>query len=283
MKNILIIPNINKDKDYKVSTLVAKRLSRLGLCVYIQGKYNSDLSGYASITSEIKEHTELIIVVGGDGSVIDASTYAVELDIPVLGINLGNLGYLAELEPDSLDMLSLLVTGEYRIEEKMLLSATVDSGEGEIVSSRLALNDVIISHETYVGLAELSLTDSHGESVKYRADGLILSTPVGSTAYSLSAGGPVVSHDIDSITATPICPHSFFNRSIIFNSSECLKISNNGKDNLNVTIDGRYFCELKAGGVCCVSLAGKRFKMLTFSGNNMFSTLFGKMKRFENI
>lgn len=283
MKNILIIPNINKDKDYSVSTDCAKKLQNLGICVYIQAKYNSDLGNYAKAVDEIPTDIELIIVVGGDGSVIDASQYALLLDIPVLGINLGNLGYLAELEPDSLDKLALLMNDEYEIEEKMLLTVRLLRDGGEITSPRYALNDVIISHETYVGLAELSLTDSHGESVKYRADGLILSTPVGSTAYSLSAGGPVVSHDIDSITATPICPHSFFNRSIIFNSDECLKVTNNGTNNLNITVDGRYFEELNAGCVCYIESAKKRFKMLTFSGNNMFSTLFGKMKRFENI
>lgn len=283
MKNILIIPNKNKDKEYKISIASAKKLSELGVSVYIQAKYETDLEKHAIIVDEIPKSVELIIVVGGDGSVIDASVYAVELNIPVLGINLGNLGYLAELEPDSLDTLEKLTKNEYKIEEKMLLSVKIVSDEVEVVSPRLALNDVIISHETYVGLAELSLTDSHGESVKYRADGLILSTPVGSTAYSLSAGGPIVSHDIDSITATPICPHSFFDRSIIFNSDECLRITNNGINNLNITVDGRYFNELRAGAVCYISSASVRFKMLTFSGNNMFSTLFGKMKRFENI
>lgn len=283
MKNILIIPNIHKDKDFVVSTSCAEKLSSLGVSVYIQSKYNTNLNNLAKAVDDLPDFIELIIVVGGDGSVIDASKYALMLDIPVLGINLGNFGYLAELEPDSLDKLELLTTDEYKIEEKMLLSVKIVRGAGEIVSPRYALNDVIISHETYVGLAELSLTDSHGESVKYRADGLILSTPVGSTAYSLSAGGPIVSHDIDSITATPICPHSFFNRSVIFNSDECLKIVNNGTNNLNITVDGRYFEELNAGCVCYVNSAKKRFKMLTFSGNNMFSTLFGKMKRFENI
>lgn len=283
MKSIVIVPNVTKDVDYAVSKRVAKILSQEGGTVYVENKYGTDLGANAVRVDDIPDTAELIIVIGGDGSVIDASVPAVALGIPVLGVNLGNLGYLAEVELSELDELKKLFTGEYKIEEKMLLSVSVEDGGELKESTRYAVNDVIISHETYVGLAELTLTDSHGASVKYRADGLILSTPVGSTAYSLSAGGPIISHDIDSILATPICPHSFFNRSVIFKPTECLTLSNNGQDALNVTVDGRFFARLKSGEKCYVRCADKKFNMLSFSENNMFSTLFGKMKRFENI
>jgi NAD+ kinase len=249
----------------------------------VEERYETDLGGLATVCTTIPVGAELIVVIGGDGSIIDASVPAIEYDLPVLGINLGNLGYLAEVEPDNIDDLGRIFTGEYKIEEKMLLSVAIVRENATVESNRLALNDVIISHESYLGLAELSLTDSHGATVKYRADGLILSTPVGSTAYSLSAGGPILSHDIDSILATPICPHSFFNRSVIFNPSEVLTLCNLGTDTLNITVDGRLFAELGERECCVVKTAKKRFRMMTFSDGNMFSTLFGKMKRFENI
>lgn len=283
MKSIVIIPNKHKDADFAVSTRAARFLADCGATVYVEEKYETDLGGSATVTPTIPQDAELIVVIGGDGSIIDASVPAVEYDLPVLGINLGNLGYLAEVEPDNIDQLKRIFTGEYKIEEKMLLSVALVRGDKTVESNRLALNDVIISHEAYLGLAELSLTDSHGSTVKYRADGLILSTPVGSTAYSLSAGGPILSHDIDSILATPICPHSFFNRSVIFNPSEELTLCNHGTDTLNITVDGRLFAELGEGECCVVKAADKRFRMMTFSDGNMFSTLFGKMKRFENI
>ena len=283
MKNILIIPNTTKDTDFSVSRRAADVLKRAGARVLVEEKYSSGLSDVAEIAPSRADMVELIVVIGGDGSVIDASVLAIKLDVPVIGVNLGNIGYLAEIETTEIEMLSRIVCGDYKIEEKMLLAVELEAEGGRLVSERLALNDVIISHESYVGLAELYLTDSHGATVKYRADGLILSTPVGSTAYSLSAGGPIVSHDIDSITATPICPHSFFNRSVIFNSTERLCLSNNGKEPLNVTVDGRHFATLEAGMRCYVASAEKKFKMLTLGKNNMFSTLFGKMKRFENI
>ncbi|MBQ4071674.1 MAG: NAD(+)/NADH kinase [Clostridia bacterium] len=283
MKNILIIPNITKDTELSVSRAVARVLKDAGAFVFVEKKYSEGLSEVAEVIDSAGGRIELIVVIGGDGSVIDASVLAIKLDIPVIGVNLGNIGYLAEIETGELELLKRITEDDFRIEEKMLLTVELEENGGTLVSERLALNDVIISHESYVGLAELYLTDSHGATVKYRADGLILSTPVGSTAYSLSAGGPIVSHDIDSITATPICPHSFFNRSVIFNSTERLCLSNNGKEPLNITVDGRHFAALEAGMRCYVSTATKKFKMLTLGKNNMFSTLFGKMKRFENI
>ena len=283
MKKILVIPNKNKDKDYSVSNEVINRLVSIGCKVYVEDKYKINCESGAEKCDQIPKDTELIVVVGGDGSVIDASVLAVEMDVPVLGINLGKLGYLAEVEISELDILECIPDGESRIEEKMLLELEMyDSGKAS-VHQRLAVNDVIIGHGNNIGLAEISLSDSNGASIKYRADGLILSTPVGSTAYSFSAGGPVVSHEIDSILATPICPHSLFNRSVIFNPSEKITVTNIGDEELAISIDGRFVCELEGGCSCVIRSSSKRLKMLTFSPNNMFATLFEKMKRIENI
>ena len=282
MKNIVLIPNITKDRDLKVTKKVATYLSSLGAVVFIDEKYQQDF-GVATKYCHQPSSVELIIVIGGDGSVIDASVLSVELDAPVLGINLGNLGYLAEVEVDEINILSRLFTGEYKIEEKMLLSLDMVSDGKKKGSERFAVNDVIISHDTFLGISEFSLTNTEGESIKYRADGIILATPVGSTAYSLSAGGPIIGHSVDAIVATPICPHSFFNRSIVFKADEVLKLKNNGASPLNISIDGRFFSELKCNEECIVCASEKRLKMLTFSENNMFSTLFGKMSRFESI
>ena len=280
---IALIPNKSKDFGFAVSRSVIEFLLSHGADVYIESKYSSDELKGATVVGSLPHGLDVIIVIGGDGSVIDASVPATELNVPVLGINLGNLGYLAEIEPSELDKLSALFDGKYSVEERMLLSCSVICGDVYEESERLAVNEVIVSHESYVGLAKLKLTESNGASVKYRADGLIVATPIGSTAYSLSAGGPIVSHDIDSIVATPICPHSFFNRSIIFKPDEELSVSNSGTDSLNVTVDGRFFTKLPAGGVCKIKAANKRFKMISFSENNMLATLFNKMKKFESI
>ena len=283
MNKILVIPNKTKDSDYSVSYDVIKRLLANGCEVFVEDKYNVAKECGAKAVESVPQDVELIVVIGGDGSVIDASVIAVDRDVPVLGVNLGKLGYLSEVEISELEILDGIASGKARVEEKMLLELEVNNGGKTSVYPRLAVNDVVISHGNYIGLAEMSLSDSNGASLKYRADGLILSTPVGSTAYSFSAGGPVVSHEIDSILATPICPHSLFNRSVIFNPSEEISVTNIGHTELAVNIDGRFVCELASGSHCVIRSSKKRLKMLTFSPNNMFATLFEKMQRIENI
>ena len=282
MKHVALIPNPIKDKNLKVTTKIAKKLKEYGIEAYVEGKFSSECKGAVPYDT-LSDNIELLIVVGGDGSVIDASVLAIERDIPLLGVNLGKVGYLSEVEPDNLEVLKRLSTGEYIIDKKMLLEASISS-EGRITtSSRLAVNDVILSHDTFLGIADFTLENVNGEHVKYRADGMILSTPAGSTAYSLSAGGPIMAHHIDSILATPICPHSFFNRSIIFNPTERIKLINTSTSYLNLSVDGRAFATLRAGEECTVVRSKKRMKMLTFNENNMFSTLFRKMRILEEI
>ena len=283
MKNIVVIPNINKDSGLAVTKNLAEKLLSIGAEVYIESKYSEAVSPSVISYDSFPESAELIIVVGGDGSILDASVIALERDIPILGVNLGKVGYLSELEPDNLDILSGIISDSYSIEEKMLLCVNHVSDRAVHKAPRLAVNDVIISHDTFLGIADFTLENSVGDCVKYRADGLILSTPAGSTAYSLSAGGPIVSHDIDSIVATPICPHSFFNRSIIFKATENIKLKNISKTVLNVSIDGRYFANLSVGEECQIQMAEKKLKVLTFCENNMFSTLFKKMRILEDI
>jgi NAD+ kinase len=283
MKNILIIPNKNKDRDFAVSERVATFLVKNGASVYVEDKYETTLSGNAEAVSKIPEKLELIIVVGGDGSVIDASVVAIENEIPIIGINLGKLGYLAELDVDNIDELARLFTGDFTVESKMLLEVSRVSNGEIFTSERLAVNDIIISHDTFLGIADFKLEKSDGECVRYRADGMIFSTPVGSTAYSLSAGGPIVSHGIDSILVTPIAPHSFFNRSIIFSPNDKLKIKNSAETELKISVDGRLFGELNANEECIVKTSEKSLKMLSFNKNSNFSTLFKKMRNLEDI
>ena len=192
------------------------------------------------------------------------------------------VGYLSEIEPDNLDMLKNILSGEYEIEEKMLLATEKVGEHSRVYSKRFAVNDVVISHTEFLGISEFTVCGAGG-GVKYRADGVVVATPAGSTAYSLSAGGPVVAHNLDTLLVTPVCPHSFFDRSILFSPDEKIKINNTGEENLNISIDGRRFDSLLPGEACYVSRAEKRVKFLTFKQNSMFATLFEKMKFLEDL
>ena len=276
MKNVVVIPNAAKDPELAVTSALVSKLCDMGVNVHIKDCYN--VRGAISY-SDLPSAAELIMVVGGDGSVIDASRLAVERDIPLVGVNLGRVGYLSEIDPCALDVLDALKSGSYFITEKMLLSVSTDGWEGY----SYAVNDVVISHSDCIGISTFRLQDSVGNSLSYRADGIILATPQGSTAYSLSSGGPVVAHDVDSILATPVCTHSFFDRSVLFNSKEVLVVTNTGEGNLNICIDGRVSTVLTPGAACNVRRADVTLKMLSFSKNSMFTGLFKKMSILEGF
>ena len=280
MKNIAVIPNVVKDSDFAVTDKVVCKLCNLGFSVHIDGNvgYKSDK---INIYSKIPENLDLIIVVGGDGSVIDASGIAIENNVPLLGVNLGRMGYLTEVELDSLSVLDKLISGEYSVTDKMLLSVSL--GGADNVCGRYAVNDVAISRDGFLHIADINVEDSIGNVVKIRSDGLVLATPQGSTAYSFSAGGPIVAHDVESILLTPVSPHSFFSRSVIFNSSEVIRVTNAGSHPLNVNVDGRLVGSIAQSESCIVKKAGKTFKMLTFEKNSMFSSLFRKMRVLGDI
>lgn len=276
MKRALVIPNPKKDPGLIITNQVVKKLAELGIYASVEEHFMEKSISDEGIDAG---KVDFLVVVGGDGTVIDAARFAIIHDLPIIGVNLGKVGYLSEIEPDSLDQLDVLLSDDLAVGERMLLS--IDSPYCDKNHS-YAVNDVVISHDTYLGIASIRLEDSAGNSIKYRSDGVILSTPQGSTAYSLSAGGPIVAHDVDSIIATPVCAHSFFNRSVIFNSHEHIRITNISDDPLNISVDGRYAGSLPNGESCTVSMAKKRIKMITLSKNSMFSTLFKKMRMLED-
>ncbi len=283
MKRVVIIPNVRKDKDYSVTCAVIDKLLSLKIKVFLERTYYEDGCEYKSLDKitlypfdEFPNKIDLVIAIGGDGSVIHASRFAINNDIPILGVNMGKVGYLAEVEVDNLDILDNLVKGDYQIDEKMLL--TVDFIGHEKIKTKYAVNDVVIAHQNYSGVSDLKVEDSYGNVVNYRADGIILSTPQGSTAYSFSAGGPILAHDVESILLTPISPHSFFNRSVLFNSSDDIRVTNLGECGASIIIDGRYRGTLEKNEFCNISKAEALIKVLTFSQNSMFSNLFKKMR-----
>ena len=281
MKNVYVIPNDLKDSDLSVTQKVIEQLCSLEITAVLPVKFKDKLSG-CSFSDKASGDADLVIVIGGDGSFIDASVVALEFDIPILGINLGKLGFLSEVEPENLSCLAALSSGEYRVVEKMLFECTCRLSRGEVRSERLAVNDVVVSHSEYLGISDFTVKGNDG-GVRYRADGVVVATPAGSTAYSLSVGGPIVSHSSDAIIITPIAPHTFFNRSLIFSAKDTVTIENTGSCALNVSIDGRHLASLNPSDSCEVRTSQKRLKVLTFKNNNMLSVLFEKMKMVEEI
>ena len=281
MKKYILVPNPQKDIGLTVTKRIAEKLNSLGCTVYSERLCELEGCGVTMFDTPPSD-AEMIIVIGGDGSVIDASRLAIALDIPLLGVNLGKVGYLTEAEPDNLELYERLVDGDYTVENKLLLVTEHTSSGRVSVCERLAVNDVVISQDGYFGIASFRVENSRGECVSYRGNGIIIATPVGSTAYSLSAGGPIIAHNLDSITVTPVCPHSFFNRSIVYEPTEVIKVENTGELSLNISIDGRNFMTLNTSEMCRIYSSEHKLKMITFKTNNMFSALFDKIKGNED-
>lgn len=282
MKRIFIVSNPIKDPEYKVTKDVVSLLLDFEAEIFMLSDFeNPDIKDVVFL-KEPPLDADCVIAIGGDGTFIKASHYAVEISAPVIGINLGKLGYLSEVEPSNVLVLKKIFTGDFKVDKKMLLEATYKENGAILRKSDCAVNDVVISHKDYLGISDFVLSSKDG-AVNYRADGIVFATPQGSTAYSLSAGGPIVSHEADAIIVTPIAPHSFFNRSIVFGKNEQISIKNTSEDHMNITVDGAFMAKMSPGAECEVKVSDKCLKVLTFKGNNMFENLFSKMQILEDI
>ncbi|MBQ7160502.1 MAG: NAD(+)/NADH kinase [Clostridia bacterium] len=224
MKKILILTNPVKDPDGEVSSAVKG---------YLEGAdreiiFESDPVRAAGIGGD------LAVVLGGDGSIMRAAGAFAPAGIPILGVNLGKVGYMTELEVNELGLLGKFFTGEYEVEHRMMLSVTFDG------DTLYALNDAVISNGAISKMAALSLFCGEMHVNDYRADGLIISTPTGSTAYSMSAGGPIIDPQVECLLATPVCSHSLSSRPIVFSGGSRLTVKNISRDMVQVylTLDG---------------------------------------------
>ncbi len=277
MQHILLLPNRDKDPDYRVTLSAAEFLAENGAFLYAEEKH-ACLRGKSGIRlfaeGDFPRDIECAIVFGGDGSILDASTVALTHNIPLLGVNMGRLGYLADLEVEALPLLKKLITNEYYLRQIHVFRVKI----GDKRLRRYAVNEVAVTRGNRMHIADIELSVDGGR-IAYRADGIILATPTGSTAYSLSAGGAVIDPSLDLMTVTPICPHSFFSRSLVFSGEKPLSVTNtNDRDEeLLVTVDGRYGKTLQAGETLTVEKARKQLKIIQLTERSFIQVLKEKM------
>lgn len=282
MKNIVIVPNSYKDPGYGVTRLVACELMKHGGHIYIAEALRDDISldSIYYYNGSVPEEAEMILVIGGDGSVLDAAVYAIGADLPLLGLNLGRLGYLAELSMDEISSLRRLIDDDFEIREHITFAVSLIRGSGETRLARYAVNDVVISQGESEGLSEILLDDGVGNHFSYLADGIIVATPLGSTAYSLAAGGPVVDASLEAFCVTPICAHSLFSRSILFPPDYTITLKNCSKreGTMRICVDGGESYTLAPGEFARVSRSGKKLRMITLKKQSALGVLFKKMQ-----
>lgn len=222
MRKIALVVNTDKPMALDAARQLIPWLEARAFGVLVSPKV-ADLVGRPELGQPQDQRwsgAEMIIVLGGDGTLIRAAQAMAPLQIPVLGVNTGHLGFLTELENSELFAeLEAILAGQYRIEERLMLSVAVER-DGEVVFSTMALNDAVVSKGPRARLAQLGVSVGDKVVARYPADGVIISTPTGSTAYALSAGGPIVGPTVDVLLITPICPHTMAARSIVVSGSE---------------------------------------------------------------
>ena len=281
MKRILLIVNKNKDPELKLTRDVCKYIRELGgECEYFVSNGKQKLENEIRESGILKQKFDCAMVFGGDGTLVRASRNLAESGIPLIGVNLGTLGYLCELERESLyPGINRIFLNQYSIEERMMLEG-VDTVQNERIS---ALNDIVLHRSGKTQMIRLSVTVNQKFLYEYDADGIIVAAPTGSTGYNLSVGGPIVDPKADMFLITPISPHDMNARTIVIGADAEIDITlqerrAEGDETADVTYDGDSFEDMHVGDSIRIVRAKKSVKILKLDDISFLQILSKKMK-----
>ncbi|MBQ4136310.1 MAG: NAD(+)/NADH kinase [Clostridia bacterium] len=288
IEKIAIVTNYNIPDKLAAAITVAEGIYEKAKAVYIPENYKDRIfrshnhKSYFTYLSfdGIYSDSDLVIVIGGDGVMLEAARRATPCGIPILGINMGRVGYMTELEMNELSLLDRIFTGDYYLDERAMLRVDIRSSKGQSRFSAYALNEAVIANGSTARIIDLQLSDNGRLVSEYRADGIVVATPTGSTAYSLSAGGPIVDPKLSCFCVTPICPHSLVARPLIFPDSASLEIKNIcvREKVLHLTVDGKATFDLFFGDTVVITKASISTKLLRIKDEDFYSKI--RMKKF---
>lgn len=274
---ILIAPNFSKVNTELTLNKTLEILNSKNVEVLISNEYKDRIVGNYTYGSEsdLLKLCDFVIAIGGDGTIIDIAKKSALLGKAVLGINAGRIGFLAGLELEDIDNLNNLINNDYEIESATMLEVYSKSNPEKIY---YCVNDAVLSRAAFPKMVDVKLKYLDN-SLSYRADGVVVATPVGSTAYSMSAGGPVLDHSVGGIVVTPICPFSFFSRSIIINENNVIELSSKqDNEDLSLTIDGDRIEKFSANEVFYIKKSEYKVSFIKLGKSSMFNKLTEKIK-----
>ena len=288
MKKIAIVTNFNIPEKANSAMTVANYLIKLG-CKVMVSQYSKDRvlsmrkyqgNIYFLPVEKLYDEADIVIALGGDGTIMDCARRTATRKKAVLGINLGHLGYLAELEMNELEMLSNIVEDKYETDERSIINVEVISSVGTSKAQAFAVNDAVISNGSVARIIDLELYEKGSFITSYRADGLIVSTPTGSTAYSMSAGGAVVDPRVSCLCVTPICPHSLSARPMIFPDDSVIEVKNVSvrEKSIFLTLDGRTNIEIFKDDVVRITKSELSARLVRLKERSFYARLHQKMK-----
>ena len=280
MKHFYMVVNKEKDPDYKIARSIQEYLKSRGALCSFQEEAQVGSHFYYSDASLVPESAEGILVLGGDGTIIQAARDLVCCSLPLLGINIGTLGYLTSVDKKLIfPALDRLLKDDYEVEKRMMLDGDIRTSEGR--KTDLALNEIVIGRFGSLKPVHYELSVNGEVLNRYTADGIIISTPTGSTAYNLSAGGPIVSPPAALILITPIAPHTLNNRSIILAAEDRVTVrilgGNHSREQASVAFDGNEAAVLAAGDQVTARKSGQVTKLIKLSKVSFLETLRQKM------
>lgn len=279
---VAVLPNLDKRGSAEVVDKLGVILKEQGIEAYLPESICGVNFLYAP-EEQLYKIADLIITIGGDGTIIRYAKRASLDNKPVLGINAGRMGYLANIEQNEISLLSKLKSREYFVERRMMLSVTVTEN-GKKTGEYTALNDAVITSGFISRIIDISAFVGR-DSISYRADGLIVSTPTGSTAYSMSAGGPIIDPLTQSMCITPICSHSLSAKPIILGAGNMIRLKAFSKKRTDIylTVDGRKVSSIKPHTEIQIKKSDRFAQLIRLNDRSFYKTLSNKFKDSRSV
>lgn len=287
MSNFKTVGIIGKKRDARVGPTLARLaalLRKLGCAVLVDAASADHIDDpdcrYATV-EELGARCDLLVVVGGDGTLLSAARALARTGVPILGVNQGRLGFMVDVTPDEMDStLTQIFAGDYVSEERLLLTANIIRDNGRQTDGPfLAINDVVIRNQAAVRMLDFSTWIGQEFISQHRADGFIVSTPTGSTAYALSGGGPVLHPSLQALALVPICPHTLSDRPIVVGSDRTVRIVLGGGEGTRAmfTCDGQTNESINPGDAIEISRAQETLRLIHPANYNYFNILRNKL------
>ncbi len=285
MKKVILTPNPYRDKGFETVREAYRILTQAGvdakICLPFEVDKSFDLPKdlhFSRLDKELST-SELIICFGGDGTILHMAKTATRAGIPILGVNIGTMGFMAELESTELEQLKRIATDDYTLDSRMMLDVTV-LRDRDIIFHDICLNDVVITKGAVARIVHLSIQCDGVEAMECNGDGVIVATPTGSTAYSLSAGGPIVEPEAHNILITPICSHDVTSRSMVASENRVITVglTRNARRNAFLSVDGGKALRLNMGDVATIRASQLQTKLIRLKQRSFYDVLNLKFK-----
>ena len=285
MKKVIMTPNPYRDKDFQTVRRASQILTDAGievrLCLPFEVDKTYDLPKdlrFSRLDRELPG-ADLIICFGGDGTILHMSKTATRAGIPILGVNIGTMGFMAELENTELEQLRRLATGDYTIDKRMMLDVTVYR-DRDIIFHDICLNDVVVTKGAVARIVHLAVECDGVEAMECGGDGVIVATPTGSTAYSLSAGGPIVEPAAHSILVTPICAHDVGSRCMVASDKRVItvKLIRNARRNAYLSVDGGKSVRLSMGDTTIIKKSNLETSLIRLKDRSFYDVVNQKFR-----